>query len=393
MAKNGSIVSEFEKAFAEFVGAKYCIAVTNGTVSIEAALVAMGVKRGDRVAVPPITMAATTLAVLKMGGVPVFVDVDPDTWLMKWTDIQYRVPVSLYGLHAPDYGGRTFVDDAAQTLRPHNRRASFTSYSFQKSKHLSLGEGGAIVTNDAELAKRARWYTSLGYDLSPDSSKIDPAKIKSPDYIRHIDLIPEATPTNARMNEITAAEGLRKIRGSAYYLEQCVAVRRWCAEHYAGAVQGCEWIAEQFVPEGWTRTHDYWCYAIALKDKSLWKPFTEAVVRHGGEMPYGAWRLTYQEPAFRHLTPHRVLQVGNPASPTLVETSKNLCPIAESLQPRLVQFQTNDLASTERNAKAVRKAIEEINLVSAFKEARDLIDAQPVPRHVFSPDATGIPCE
>jgi perosamine synthetase len=329
-------VRDFEREFAAFVGAEYCIAVTNGTVSIEAALVALGVKPGDRVAVPPLTMSATTLAVLKMGGVPVFVDVDPKTWLMKWTDIQYRVPVSLYGLHAPDYGGLTFVDDAAQTLRPHNSKAACTSYSFQKSKHLSLGEGGAITTNDPELARRARWYTSLGYDLSPDSGKIDPAKIKSPDYIRHIDLIPGATPTNARMNEMTAKEGLRKLE---YRHMGLIGPRVAAAHLYYEAVKDCDWITRQASSPG---KHDFWAYAIALRDKSLWKPFTEAIVRHGGEMPYGAWLPSYFEPALKHL--------GYPG----------LCPVAEDLQPRLVQGQTNNLESAERNAKAWKAAIQEI---------------------------------
>jgi hypothetical protein len=63
------------------------------------------------------------------------------------------------------------------------------------------------------------------------------------------------------------------------------------------------------------------------------------VVAHGGERPYFAWRLSYQEPALRHLAPD------------------GTCPVAESLQPRLLQFQANDLASAERNARALRAAI------------------------------------
>jgi dTDP-4-amino-4,6-dideoxygalactose transaminase len=116
--------------------------------------------------------------------------------------------------------------------------------------------------------------------------------------------------------------------------------RRHCARLYREAHVGCSWIKAQHVPEGWT--HDYWTYAVALESAELWQPFTEAIVRHGGEMPYGAWRITYQEPAFRHLA------------------EDGTCPIAEDLQPRLVQFQTNSLESARTNADAVAKAIAEI---------------------------------
>ncbi|KKM47811.1 hypothetical protein LCGC14_1558230, partial [marine sediment metagenome] len=153
--RNGEQVQRFEQAFAKYVGAEYAIGLVNGTATLHTALVALGVKPGDRVAVPCLTMAATTLAVLHAGAVPVFVDVDPDTWLMVLPDdAGLAVPVSLYGLHWPG-GGSLEVDDAAQTLRPHGD-AAFTSWSFQASKHLALGEGGMLGTNDEDLARKAR---------------------------------------------------------------------------------------------------------------------------------------------------------------------------------------------------------------------------------------------
>ena len=126
--KNGQTVAAFERAFADYVGAKYCIAASNGTVTLQAALVALGVKAGDRVAVPPLTMSATTIAVLNVGAVPVFVDVEPDTWLLSEASRRVgdvEIPVSLYGLCVP-WGDDGTVDDAAQTLRKHSG-AAFTS--------------------------------------------------------------------------------------------------------------------------------------------------------------------------------------------------------------------------------------------------------------------------
>lgn len=183
---NGTAVAAFEKAFAEYVGAEYAIGLCNGTATLHTALAAVGVGPGDSVAVPPLTMSATTMAVLLAGATPVFVDVDPATWLMGPAADAYLMPVSLFGLHAAIPVGAIVVDDAAQTLRPHDHRAAFTSYSFQNSKILPLGEGGALATNDPELARRARWFSSLGYDMDPSVPRIDPATLKHPAHSRHI---------------------------------------------------------------------------------------------------------------------------------------------------------------------------------------------------------------
>lgn len=327
--RNGETVREFEVAFCDYVGAKYAIALCNGTATLHTALVAMGVQPGDRVAVPPLTMASTTLAVLHAGAVPVFVDVDPVMWLMGgpllFPNVPAFVPVSLYGLNAPWVADST-IDDAAQTLRQHSGCA-FTSYSFQASKILALGEGGMLVTDDADLAQRAREFSSLGYRLAADQPRIDPITLKSPTFARH-----HSIGFNYRMNDATAALGLAKLRHADLLLSE----RADCAEMYRDAIAGCEWLTPQHVPDGWV--HDYWTFAVACDTPERALRLSDAIVRHGGERPYPAWRLTYREPALRHL-------------------AYDPCPVAESFQPRLIQMQTNDLSSAERNARALRAAI------------------------------------
>ena len=346
---NGEWVARFEAMFAEYVGARYAIALCNGTATLHTALVALGVKPGDRVAVPPLTMASTTIAVLHAGAVPVFCDVHPDTWLMGDQSLYdlYGIAVSLYGLHSL-YMGPRFVDDAAQTLRPHHG-AAFTSYSFQASKILPLGEGGMLCTNNEELATRAREFSSLGYRMDARQPRIRPEVLKSSTHQRHHSL-----GWNYRMNDLTAQAGCMALAypaglfsGTPQPMDRYVKTRQEAAILYRHVIAGCEWLTPQHVPEGWK--HDYWTYAVATDtpERCLW--LLDAMERHGGERPYPAWLLTYQEPAFRYLAP----------SPQSTERWTGLCPVAESLQPRLVQFQTNSIRSAERNAAALLRCIEE----------------------------------
>jgi perosamine synthetase len=373
--KIGETVAAFERAFAEYVGAKYAIALVNGTATLHTALVALGVRPGNRVAVPPLTMASTTIAVLHAGAVPVFCDVDERTWIMHaagmpldWDELTTTalLPVSLYGLHAPfgppDEYDIAVTDDAAQTLRRHSGCA-FTSYSFQASKILALGEGGMLVTNDEALATNAREFSSLGYRLAPDQPRIDPKTLKSPDFQRHHSL-----GWNYRMNDTTAAFGLRQLARAEFLKEE----RHDAASCYRNAIAGCNWLTPQHVPNG--STHDYWTFAVATDTPERCLALLDAVEAHGGERPYPAWRLTYHESPFRHLvSPVNVETVPNgghyfgyprPDGSGTIRTHPfgepgGICPIAESLQPRLLQMQTNNLASAARNAAALRKAIAE----------------------------------
>jgi perosamine synthetase len=288
----------------------------------------------------------------------VFVDVDPETWLMTGApaDARALLGVSLYGLHwrgaAQDYrdgkrrrGERGIVDDAAQTLAPFGYGDTggypdFKSFSFQASKILSTGEGGALLTNDEGLAERARSYLSLGYRMSATQARIDSAAIKSPTFDRHV-MYPAI---NGRMNDVTAELGRRRLSyysddGEVKVVDHAKTIRGLCADQYRKAHVGCAWLTPQRVSPG--MVSDYWAYAVAAAtpDRALW--LADAVERHGGTRPFFAWRITYQEPALRHLAPD------------------GTCPIAEALQPRILAFQTNDLASAERNARALARAIQE----------------------------------
>jgi len=175
----GPRVVEFERAFADYVGARYCIGVNSGTSALHLALICGGVQSGDEVITVPLTFIATSWAISYIGAKPVFVDVDPVTYTMDMRQVEERitrqtraiVPVHLYGqpadleplLEISHRRGIPVVEDAAQAhgARYHNRGAGTLGfcgcYSFYPGKNLgAYGEAGAIITDDAQVAERLR---------------------------------------------------------------------------------------------------------------------------------------------------------------------------------------------------------------------------------------------
>lgn len=181
----GREVETFERAFAEYVGASECVGVSNGTAAIQLALQAFGVGAGDEVIVPANTFFATAEAVSTAGATPVFVDCDPVTYNIDANKIEAAVtprtraviPVHLYGQSADldavfEVAGRhnlLVIEDAAQAHGARYKgsrvgaRGGAGCFSFYPGKNLgAYGEGGAVVTNDAQVARRLRMLRDHG---------------------------------------------------------------------------------------------------------------------------------------------------------------------------------------------------------------------------------------
>jgi len=184
----GREVEAFERAFAEYVGARECVGVSNGTAAIQLALQACDVGAGDEVIVPANTFFATAEAVSTAGATPVFVDCDPVTYNIDASRIEAAVtprtrallPVHLYGQPADldavfEVAARhnlLVIEDAAQAhgARYKGRRVGARGragcFSFYPGKNLgAYGEGGAVVTNDAGVARRLRLLRDHGSEL------------------------------------------------------------------------------------------------------------------------------------------------------------------------------------------------------------------------------------
>jgi dTDP-4-amino-4,6-dideoxygalactose transaminase len=233
----GEEVSAFEREFAEYVGTRHCIGVANGLDALSLSLTAMGVGAGDEVIVPSNTFIATWLAVSQVGAVPVPVEPDLETYNLDPQQIEGAIttrtkaicPVHLYGQPADmepilavasDHGIMVLEDAAqAQGARYDNRRVGAfgdaAAWSFYPGKNLGgFGDGGAVTTDDDDLASRLRQLGNYGssrkyvHDVRGTNSRLDEIqaavlRVK----LRHLE------EWNARRQAVAAAylDGLREV--------------------------------------------------------------------------------------------------------------------------------------------------------------------------------------
>ncbi len=170
----GPTVAAFEQAVAAYVGAREGIAVNSGTAALHAAAFAAGIGAGDEVIVPAITFAASANCVLYLGGRPVFADVQPGTLNLDPDDVARKITSRTKAIVAVDYAGQPcdhaalraladthglmIIEDAAHTLgatyrgRKIGALNELTTFSFHPVKHITTAEGGAVVTDNPELA-------------------------------------------------------------------------------------------------------------------------------------------------------------------------------------------------------------------------------------------------
>ncbi|HSD22793.1 MAG TPA: DegT/DnrJ/EryC1/StrS family aminotransferase [Solirubrobacterales bacterium] len=181
----GPEVEAFESEFAAYVGSEHCVGLANGTDAIEIGLRALGVAPGDEVVVPAFTFFATAEAVVAMGATPVFCDVDPATWCMTpataepviTEQTRALIPVHIFGNPAPvpellelaQSRGIRVLEDAAQAHgaeldgRLAGALGHAAAFSFFPSKNLGgFGDGGALTTDDSEVAEAARLLRTRG---------------------------------------------------------------------------------------------------------------------------------------------------------------------------------------------------------------------------------------
>jgi perosamine synthetase len=237
----GRRVREFERAFSAYLGAAYGAASSSGTAALEVALEAAGMRAGARIITTPFSFVATANAILRRGAIPVFADIDPETFnldpqsvsevLAHTPDVQGFLVVHLYGLpcrmdvlmELARQRNLTVIEDAAQAHgamfqgRKAGTFGAAGAFSFYPTKNLTTGEGGMVVTSDPDLAERARMLIDVG---------------QSSQYTY------EMLGGNYRMTEMAGALGI----GQLATLDERNARRRKNAARLAAGLQDLDWL-------------------------------------------------------------------------------------------------------------------------------------------------------
>lgn len=327
----GRRIREFERAFAGFHGVRFAVAFNSATSALHAAVVAVGVPAGGEVLVPPYTFTSTATCALMAGAVPVFVDVEPDTFGMDPKALEAAVtpesgaviPVHLFGHPAAMEGildvarrhGMRVIEDAAQAPGAVYRGqkvgtlADCAVFSFQESKNLMTGEGGMLITDDAEIAEVAQLVRNHGEMVLESSAR---RTYRS-----------EILGYGYRMTELEAALGLVQLRR----LPEQNAARRALAAHLTRALSGVPGLRMPLTQPGCE--HAFYAYALVY-DAAVWgvprDRFVAALQAEG--IPAGAG---YVKPLY--LNP--LYQERRAAAFTLhagqLRYAPGICPVAEEL--------------------------------------------------------------
>jgi len=372
-ATGGSWNQALERAFAKKFGVGHAVALNSGTSTLHAALEAASVGPGDEVISPAITVIMDTTATIHANAVPVYADVDPETFNIDPKDIEKKItkktkaiiPVSLYGL-PPDLGAimaiakkhnLVVIEDNAQcVLSTYKGKLAGTfghmaSYSFENTKHISCGEGGMIITDNEKYAELVRKIGGHGFkNLCADEGRVrlNQDVFQSPNYKRHDEL-----GWNYRLPEFTAAIALAQLER----VEELVDLRVKSAQIFIDVMKECDYLIPQKVPAGYTNSY-YTLGVVYEGQKSIgvsWEDFRKEYVNQGGDGIYGAWSVPYLEPVMVE----RKFAKRCPWVYENVRYEKGLCPAAEKVQAKIMQFKTNyrDLKLAEIKSDVLRKVI------------------------------------
>jgi len=260
ISSKGKFVTEFEQKFSEYIGCKHSITVSNGTVAIHLALLALGIGEGDEVIVPTLTYIASVNAIVYTGATPVFVDSLSDTWQMDPEDVLKKITtktkavmaVHLYGhpcdmqalLDITRKHGLFLIEDCAEAFGTKYRKqhagtfGDVATFSFYGNKTITTGEGGMVVTSDETLFDRA-------------------VHLKGQGLAKYRQYWHDIVGYNYRMTNICAAIGLAQLEQADGFIEKKRQIASWYRDFLANT-------PVQFHAEIGDVVHSYWMCSILV---------------------------------------------------------------------------------------------------------------------------------
>lgn len=329
----GAEVKSFEAAWAQRFKITHAVSVNSATSGLIAALGAIGLSPGDEVIVPPYTMSATVVAPLFYGGIPVFADVEPDTFCLNPGTVRAAITpktraiiaVNLFGhparLHelatlAIDCGLALIEDNSQGPLAEENGVYAGTIgdigiFSLNYHKHIHTGEGGMCVTRNDEFALRLQAIRNHAENIVENSSLVSLANMIGQNY---------------RMTEISAAIGLAQLEK----IDAEVGRRQDLAQTLSAGLTGLEGLKIPLVRKGCR--HVYYVWGMKFDEAVLGvsrADFSRALLAEGFPLSQGYVRPLYRLPVFQQR-----IAVGRNGWPFTLSDRKyteGMCPVAEQL--------------------------------------------------------------
>ncbi|MEM7122374.1 MAG: DegT/DnrJ/EryC1/StrS family aminotransferase [Pseudomonadota bacterium] len=327
----GPQIQAFEAAWCETFGVRHAVSLNSNTSGLFAAMGAVGVSPGDEVIVPPYTMSATVMAPLIYGGIPVFVDIEPETYCLDVDLVRQAVTsrtrailvVNLFGHPAALHDLRALADERGIALIEDNAQAPLATerntltgtvghigvFSLNYHKHFHTGEGGVCTTDDDDLAQRLRLIRNHGENV------VDPLSI---------DDATNLVGFNYRLTELGAAVGLEQLKKA----DALVAGREAVSLRLSDGVRGLPGLTPPMIRDDCRHVFYHWG---ARYDESATGVSRETVARaleaEGVPVWQGYVTPLYMLPVFQRR--HAIGRDGFPFTLTDREYGRGLCPVAE----------------------------------------------------------------
>jgi len=272
VSSEGPFVDRFEKEYSSFIGRAHGIAVCNGTAALETALYALGIGAGDEVIMPSFTIISCALACLRLGAIPVLVDIEPEIWTMAVERIEEKITTRTKAIMAVHiFGNAVDMDKVLELARKHNLKVvediaeaqgsqyfsnergsqwracgalgDIAATSFYANKIITTGEGGMVLTDNDEYARKARDYRNLCFGKEKRFTH-------------------EEIGYNFRMSNLQAALGVARLEQVVNFMR----IKAQLGEYYKKKLSGISRL--KFMTSRSYTKLTYWVYALTLTPES-----------------------------------------------------------------------------------------------------------------------------
>jgi len=361
----GKKVKGFCEKLAGIYGMEYCVAASSCTAAIHVALGALGVTEGDEIIVPPITDIGTVIGVLYQNAIPIFADLDPHTYNFDPKSVEEKITDKTKAIMVVHLAGNPADMDAIMDIaRRHNvyviedcaqswlsyykgklvgTMGDISCFSTNEFKHISTGDGGAVLTNDETLYRKAFKFADKNYDRLGDGAAVRNCEFLAPNY---------------RMTELQGAVGIAQLDK----LEAICTRRNIIGDRITEGISGLKGVYPPKVLEGCKSS--YWFYMMQINAQEAGvhaSEFAKALSAEGLPASHGYIpTCVYEYPLFteKNIYPGTGAPFDSKYYGKEIEYKKGMCPTAEYILDSAVKFSISEFytdSDVDEMIRAIRK--------------------------------------